>query len=550
MSFKKKIISTDMLSCIGCLPVSISVIYLCSCLFNVSKIYHDILLGDIKTLSLIFGAILFLVVFGFLMRIVFLKDDYESEIINLEARRAKFQNDLESKYIEKENELQNSIDKKELEIKKKEQLVKGFVDSLDKEKYCAELISDFNTVLFENAANRLEHKYRPAPASAEIVRQSKEIAKKHIEELKKYKYSESERISRIESDAQHKVNEALIQRDMMQKAATRIKSLMETITPFKDVTELYADAISVAYESIAQELREKVRPAHARADEITQKLKKQIREESYKAKHLEYRWNFLLSIMPELEEYVFEDESLLSMAEYKNLDDFNDNRDRARDYLSEDEYNNLSDVEKYQLSLDRYKAKRKPSAWIAGAEYEMFCSYILREKGYIVIENGIKMLKEDMGRDIIAYKDGKTYIIQCKRYSLQNRDGTNRYVHENVICQLFGTTYEYQIANPDNSLFENLNTVIPVLYTTGRLSETAKLFAERLNVKIETLDMGEYPMIKCNINEGNRIYHLPFDQQYWNTKIDRSDEFYAWTVQEAENAGFRRARRWKGESIE
>jgi hypothetical protein len=51
-------------------------------------------------------------------------------------------------------------------------------------------------------------------------------------------------------------------------------------------------------------------------------------------------------------------------------------------------------------------------------------------------------------------------------------------------------------------------------------------------------------MIKCNINNGNKIYHLPFDQQYYRTKIELPGEFYAWTVEEAVNAGFRRARRY------
>jgi hypothetical protein len=48
-------------------------------------------------------------------------------------------------------------------------------------------------------------------------------------------------------------------------------------------------------------------------------------------------------------------------------------------------------------------------------------------------------------------------------------------------------------------------------------------------------------MIKCNINNGNKIYHLPFDQQYWRTVIDKPGEFYAITVKEATKAGFRRA---------
>ena len=53
-------------------------------------------------------------------------------------------------------------------------------------------------------------------------------------------------------------------------------------------------------------------------------------------------------------------------------------------------------------------------------------------------------------------------------------------------------------------------------------------------------------MIKCNINRTTKekIYHLPFDQQYDNVKIDDVGEFFAMTVQEAEDAGFRRAKRW------
>lgn len=39
----------------------------------------------------------------------------------------------------------------------------------------------------------------------------------------------------------------------------------------------------------------------------------------------------------------------------------------------------------------------------------------------------------------------------------------------------------------------------------------------------------------------DKIYHLPFDQQYNNTQINKPGEFYALTVTEAEAAGFRRA---------
>ena len=70
----------------------------------------------------------------------------------------------------------------------------------------------------------------------------------------------------------------------------------------------------------------------------------------------------------------------------------------------------------------------------------------------------------------------------------------------------------------------------------------AQNFAKKLGVLYEVKQKGEYPMIKCNISkDGSRIYHLPFDQQYYRTEICKPGECYAWTVKEAENKGFRRA---------
>jgi hypothetical protein len=106
-----------------------------------------------------------------------------------------------------------------------------------------------------------------------------------------------------------------------------------------------------------------------------------------------------------------------------------------------------------------------------------------------------------------------------------------------VICQLYGTTIEYRLKHKDEK------KVIPMLVTTTELSDIAKAFAEELGVVIKILPYEDFPMIKCNINNGVKIFHLPFDQQYWRTDINKPGEFYAMTVAEAEAAGFRRAQR-------
>lgn len=56
-------------------------------------------------------------------------------------------------------------------------------------------------------------------------------------------------------------------------------------------------------------------------------------------------------------------------------------------------------------------------------------------------------------------------------------------------------------------------------------------------------------MIKCNISRvnGEKIYHLPVDQQYDTVKVEKKHgEFYSKSVIECEKQGFRRAFRWKG----
>lgn len=482
----------------------------------------------------------------FIAIIHYYKSELKDTIAECEREKSNFNKQLEKQYTEKETNLNNLISAKEQDIARREQIVLGFTNSLDKEKYCAELIADFKTILYDEVSDRLENQKFRAPRAAETVRLLRAEAAQSIRELKEYKYNERIRIEAIQNEAQQMKSLAMIEREEERRITSFVEERLKQKKPFCDIAELYADALSVAYEKIAEQLIDRVRPAFVTATLIKNELKKQIRNATYESKLLKYRWDFLLSSFPDLKEYVSDDESLMSMAEYASISEFNEQRDKARDYLSEDEYNNLTDVEKYQLALDRYKERRRSNAWIAGVEYEMYCSYYLREQGFTVVEHGIIMRKADLGRDIIAYKDGDTYIIQCKRYSLRNTDGTDKFVHENVICQLFGTTIEYKVTNPNNRLFANENKIIPVLYTTGRLSKMAETFANHLKVKVERIDIEDYPMIKCNINNGNKIYHLPFDQQYWNTKIEQSGECYAWTVQEAEEKGFRRARRWLG----
>ena len=90
-----------------------------------------------------------------------------------------------------------------------------------------------------------------------------------------------------------------------------------------------------------------------------------------------------------------------------------------------------------------------------------------------------------------------------------------------------------------------------VFVTTTSLSPVARQAAAWLQVDVEENKplSKSFPMIKCNINQASKekIYHLPFDQQYDRTKIlTTKGERIVLTVAEAEKLGFRRAFRFSG----
>jgi hypothetical protein len=227
-------------------------------------------------------------------------------------------------------------------------------------------------------------------------------------------------------------------------------------------------------------------------------------------------------------------------------------RDPAQAYLSRADYDRLSEPERNQVALDRYLRSRK-SNWQIGREFERFVGHRLEQENYRVCYFGATEGLDDLGRDLIATKKEETLIVQCKYWS------SNKTLHEKHIYQLYGTCMDYIIENniqPDSrqgQLFhlDSTQKIVPLLLTTGRLSERAKRAAKLLQVDFEELPLHswDYPRIKCNISkrDGTKIYHLPFDQQYDKVRIDRSlSEFFAASCADAHAKGFRRAWRWRG----
>lgn len=216
-----------------------------------------------------------------------------------------------------------------------------------------------------------------------------------------------------------------------------------------------------------------------------------------------------------------------------------DASDAAAKFLSREEYLKLSVTDRNQLALDRYWTRKNKSNLEIGCMYERYVGYLMEMRGYKVSYTGIKEGLSDLGRDLVCENDNEIVIVQCKHWA------KFRTIYEKYIFQLFGTTVEYRIdKNPNKK-------VKAAFFTTTKLSETAYRVSKEIGVEIYEVAMDyNYPCIKCNVNPSTkeRIYHLPFDQMYDRTLVKaNSDEHYCKTVKEAEDLGFRRAKKWYGQ---
>lgn len=118
---------------------------------------------------------------------------------------------------------------------------------------------------------------------------------------------------------------------------------------------------------------------------------------------LEHQILYWETIFPWLEEF----KEVNPYDAYDNIIASENEQDHTNDYsllkkwLSPEEYNKLSNTEKFQLALDRYQNRNK-SDWDIGIEFERYIGYQYEIKGYSVKYYGAIMGLEDMGRDLIV----------------------------------------------------------------------------------------------------------------------------------------------------
>ncbi len=325
--------------------------------------------------------------------------------------------------------------------------------------------------------------------------------------------------------------------DELEKHKANLNALLSSnLTAMPWLAGMMADYLTYDFEVEAKKLewghnvqREK-KIASVRA--IRADAQKRIEE----AKVATYQLEYLRTLYPALDDILETD--------YKGLNFTGEisEYDPVMEYLSREEWLSLSQIERDQLALDRYIQSHNKSKWQIGRDYELSVAYEYSKKGYVVDATGSYLKLEDMGRDIIAKKDDIILIIQCKYWS------SNKTIHEKHIMQLYGTCVLYRI---EHHVFPE--SVRGLFITNTKLSEKAKSVAASLHITVvENHALTDFPRIKCNIGHGEngeatKIYHLPMDAQYDITQIKNPGEFYAFTVQEAVDAGFRRAFKWHGQ---
>lgn len=308
-------------------------------------------------------------------------------------------------------------------------------------------------------------------------------------------------------------------------------SAKKEVMPY--IAGMMADYLTLECDRSSYYLKNKPHPAYKEAQRIDE-LKATTKKTLAEYKVYEYQLGYLIDLYPDLAE-VLEDEFVENpVIDYKEYDPI-------KDWISPEEYRNMPEAKRNQLALDRYNKNK--NNWQIGRDYELYVGQYFENLGFKVDYNGMNRGYEDRGSDLIAKKDGKTFIFQCKYRGHKKTTGEEKQLHENSVTQLLGTTARYAVEHKIPK-----EKIRPYLITNKTLEEDAKKCAAFLGISyIERMEFKRFPQIKCNISkDGEKIYHLPMDQQYNKVKIDKPGECYAYTVDEAEQLGFRRAFRYTG----
>lgn len=361
-----------------------------------------------------------------------------------------------------------------------------------------------------------------------------------------------EEIRKALEENRRKDEQLAVKNTQLDKLSAQMDALQKVLAQRKIQFPWLASAIADFYAleaaRDAHRLATKTRPAVKAADQVREHGRKR-REAEFNARLMRYRAEYYEKLFPWIVDYIGDDVPDSAVDLSGTAAEFTD--DPVKRWLNDAEYQKLSVTERNQLALDRWRRTRR-TRWEIGRDYERFIGYKYEILGYDVTFTGAIEGLQDMGRDVIARRGPELRVIQCKYWS------QDKLIHEKHIFQLFGSALEYAFRLGSFDQLDQLSLfggpikttgVKAVLYTSTKISDVAKDAAKKLQVECnEQIGISDYPLVKCNISlrDGEKIYHLPFDQQYDRTKIKpERGEKYVYTVAEAEKAGFRRAWKWR-----
>jgi hypothetical protein len=375
-----------------------------------------------------------------------------------------------------------------------------------------------------------------------------------IERIKKIPVAvaEKKRIEQLAIDTEAREAQLTQERARFEQLKVEAATALETISREKSLgfpwlATAYSEYQKLYELKLADQLEAKKPPAKRAAEDVRAMAaeKASLRRENRILREL---FRYYESLFPWLIDFKGEDlDDLIRQAQKEGItNDSKEGQDQdpAALWLTEAEQDSrqMTRAEKYQRALDRYwRSKKTP--WQIGRDYERYIGYRHERDGFKVEYYGIESGLEDLGRDLICRKGGDVRIVQCKYWS---REKT---LHEKHVCQIFGTATAYRLEMGGQEDLFGSDEITPWLYVSCVASSRAKEFAKMLGVElIDSFPLHQYPIIKCNVSlrDGQKIYHLPFDQQYDRTLIEFRDECYVETVAQAEALGFRRAFRWRG----
>ncbi len=364
----------------------------------------------------------------------------------------------------------------------------------------------------------------------------KEIADERERVLKEIADEREKALKEIASEKEKEFKKITAEKEKLNKIKDNIEEREKIL---QETAQNYPSAAKILrhYSDELDNFRLSRLSIHAfKAKEIVRDIKREKRQIQFERDLYFAQLATYESLFPWLEEFkkVPIKDAMAYVADF--VDTSSDEQEYFSDWLSPEDFARLSMSEKLQRKLDKWN-KRQKTDWEAGIEYERYIGYLCEQEGYTVEYSGALNGLEDMGRDLVIEKGRSAVIIQCKRWK------QDKQIHEKHIFQLFGTGILFGVQHPE----KNVKTAF---ITTGTLSDNAQMCADKLNIEVVHRNMADYPLIKCNINNttGEKIYHMPFDQQYDSTTIEMNKgECYAYTVKEAEEKGFRHAYRWRGQ---